>query len=109
VLKYPDGDIDDGHELTAREREFLRVMRSRRVEDLLKATDPSVTLLHKFSVACPAHIAVGVMCAWFGVVMGIVSLVIVRDSSRYLAVHERLAALEGYVANFTNANTSTIV
>lgn len=99
-LKYDQDPYGDGPmNLTATECEFIRVMRAERVGEML--TSKSVRLIHKFSIAFPAHIVATVMCVWFLIAFLIVGMISQHSSDRLTGIEKRIVMMETMVENRT--------
>lgn len=102
---YEDGDGKQAAQALADDDEFLELMREQRIRDML-APGSHTRLIHKFSLAFPAHIVATVMCIWFILAFTIVGLLAFRSSSEVASIRQRVVHLEALLLVLNSSSSS---
>lgn len=101
---YDDDDYsstDEGSSkycFTPEEERYLEAMHFQRTRDMLRSR--SAKFVHKFSVACPAHIVATTICSFYVIFMMIEGGVVFNAFEKFKTLDTKVAAIEG-ILNMT--------
>ena len=88
--------MEEDHFFTPEEERFLEAMHFQRTREMLRSR--STKFIHKFSIACPAHIVATAICIWIALLMAIEGGVMVDSLSHFKALDARIADIERHIA-----------
>lgn len=79
------------------DEEFFHMMREERARDMMRPGSTSM-LIHRFSMAFPAHVVATVMCVWLILSILISSMLVFHTSRSLGRLEERVKIIESGLA-----------